>query len=232
MAEQSIITIRGIKEGLLVAISPTEEWLLLMTELAARLDENAKFYAGARVTVDFAERPVPRHEMSSLKALLERRGMVFWAVVSGSDTTITAANALDIKTSATTQITVPGRASSSQEQLYSSEEEGMPGVMLRRTLRSGRTVHSAGHVVVFGDVNPGAQIIAAGDVVVWGKLRGNVHAGVEGDETAVVCALDMMPTQLRIAHHIVTSPKDRRRRPRPEIALIRNNQIVVEAWTK
>ena len=78
--------------------------------------------------------------------------------------------------------------------------------MIRRTLRSGRTVRSQGHVVVFGDVNPGAEIIAAGDVIVWGRLRGNVHAGANGDESAFVCALDMTPTQLRIAGYISISP--------------------------
>jgi septum site-determining protein MinC len=83
---------------------------------------------------------------------------------------------------------------------------------------------------VYGDVNPGAEIIAAGDIIIWGKLRGNVHAGAEGDENAVVCALDMTPNQLRIAGYITTSPPDKRRKPRPEVASIRNNQIIVEGW--
>jgi septum site-determining protein MinC len=110
------------------------------------------------------------------------------------------------------------------------EENGVAGVLIRRTLRSGRTVHSAGHVVVIGDVNPGAEIIAAGDVIIWGRLRGNVHAGSEGDEKAMVCALDMIPNQLRIAGYIVTSPAEKRHKPRPEVALVRSNQIIVEAW--
>ncbi|MCA9884173.1 MAG: septum site-determining protein MinC, partial [Anaerolineae bacterium] len=112
-----------------------------------------------------------------------------------------------------------------------SEEMGTQGVMVKRTLRSGRTVHSRGHVVVFGDVNPGAKIIAAGDVVVWGKLRGMVHAGAEGDDSVIVCALDMNPNQLRIADHIVTSPAEHHRQVTPEVAFVRDGQIVVEAWT-
>jgi len=111
-----------------------------------------------------------------------------------------------------------------------SEESGTGGVLVKRTLRSGRTVTSRGHVVVLGDVNPGAEIIAGGDIVVWGRLRGTVHAGAHGDETSVVCALDMIPMQLRIAGHIALSPEDKRRKPRPEMAVIRNNRIEVEAW--
>lgn len=232
MSDNQIVAIKGIKDGLLISLSPTEEWTQITADLAARIDESSSFFAGAKVTVELGERPVPKHELSSLKALLDRRKLTLWAVISDSDTTITAANALDIKTSATTQIAVPGRRPNEQELIHSSEEEGLPGVMVRRTLRSGRTIHSAGHVVIYGDVNPGAQIIAGGDIIVWGRLRGTVHAGVEGDESAVVCALDMMPTQLRIAHHIVTSPKEKRRKPRPEVAMIRNNQIIVEAWAK
>ncbi|MEO0565402.1 MAG: septum site-determining protein MinC, partial [Chloroflexota bacterium] len=62
------------------------------------------------------------------------------------------------------------------------------------------------------------------------RLRGVVHAGSEGDETARVCALDMSPTQLRIAGYIVTSPDDNRSQPQPEVAFIRDNSIVVESW--
>ena len=102
--------------------------------------------------------------------------------------------------------------------------------MIRRTVRSGRTVRSQGHVVIFGDVNPGAEIIANGDVIVWGRLRGNVHAGANGDESAFVCALDMIPTQLRIAGYISISPQDKRHKPKPEMALIRDDRIIVEAW--
>ncbi len=226
MQEQTV-AIKGIKEGLLIALSPTEEWLQITAALAARIDQQSAFFSGARITVDVGERPVPKHELSSLKALLERRGLTLWAVLSDSDTTIDAAQALDLKTS--TANVIPGREDADGSE-FSPQEDGTPGVMIRRTLRSGRIVHSAGHVVVYGDVNPGAEIIAAGDIIIWGKLRGNVHAGAEGDESAVVCALDMTPNQLRIAGYITTSPPDKKRKPRPEVASIRNNQMIVEAW--
>lgn len=227
MQEQTV-AIKGVKDGLLISLSPTEEWQGIISDLAARIDQQSSFFAGARITVEVGERPVPKHELGSLKALLERRGLTLWAVLSDSATTLDAAQALDLKTS--TANPVPGRETSEGTEV-NPEEDGSPGVMIKRTLRSGRTVHSTGHVVVYGDVNPGAQIIAAGDVIVWGKLRGIVHAGAEGDESAVVCALDMTPTQLRIAGYITTSPPDNRRKPKPEIASVRGGQIVVETWT-
>lgn len=226
MQEQTV-AIKGIKEGLLIALSPGEEWQSVTAGLASRIDQQSAFFAGARITVDVGSRPVSKHELMSLKAMLERRGLTLWSVLSDSQTTIESAQALDLKTS--TANVIPGRDTSEGSEV-NPQEEGTAGVMIKHTLRSGRIVHSEGHVVVIGDVNPGAEIIAVGDVIVWGRLRGVVHAGVMGDESAVVCALDMIPTQLRIAGHIVISPPDKRRKPKPEVALVRDGQIVVEAW--
>ncbi len=224
--QDELIAIKGIKDGLLISLNTTEEWLLITEELGARIDEKADFYTGASITVDLGNRPVPKYELSSLKALLERRGLTLTVVLSDSDTTNKSALALDLRTE--TGNVVPGRKA--QETIpMNSEETGTQGVMFRRTLRSGRTIHSDGHVVVYGDVNPGAKIIATGDIIVWGRLRGTVHAGANGDENAIVCALDMSPNQLRIAGFIVTSPPGKRGDVYPEVALIRNNQIVVEA---
>jgi septum site-determining protein MinC len=84
--------------------------------------------------------------------------------------------------------------------------------------------------VVIGDVNPGAEVVAGGDIVVWGRARGLVHAGALGDEGAVVCALDLAPMQLRIAGAIARSPEERRREPVPETAALREGQIVAAPW--
>ncbi|NWF68225.1 MAG: septum site-determining protein MinC [Chloroflexi bacterium] len=223
-------SIKGMKDGLLITLSPSDEWQSVLSDLAARIDEQSAFFSGARITVDLSTRPVPKHELTSLKALLERRNLVLWGVHSDSDTTLSAAEALDLHTATTSAVAARGVEQESAP--INPEEGGTVGILIRRTLRSGRTVHSDGHVVVLGDVNPGAEIVAVGDVIVWGRLRGNVHAGAEGDESAIVCALDMMPTQLRIANYIVTSPEDKRRKPKPEIASIRDHQIVVEAWSQ
>jgi septum site-determining protein MinC len=76
---------------------------------------------------------------------------------------------------------------------------GMSTLYHRGTLRGGQALHNLGNIVVVGDVNPGAELIASGDIVVVGALRGAAHAGAQGDRTARVIALDLAPTQLRIA---------------------------------
>ena len=226
--QEDLIAIKGVNDGLLISLSTTESWQSVTDQLAARIDEKADFYTGANITVELGERPVPKYELSSLKALLERRGLTLSLVRSESDTTQKSAASLAVPTENHVFVETPQPAAPETAPV-NSEETGTQGVLFRRTLRSGRTIHSEGHVIVFGDVNPGAKVIAAGDIVVWGKLRGYVHAGAAGDESAIVCALDMSPSQLRIADYIVRSPSGRRKQIMPEVALVRGNQIVVES---
>lgn len=226
--QEELIAIKGVNDGLLIALSTTESWQAVTDQLAARIDEKADFFAGANIMVELGERPVPKYELSSLKALLERRGLKLSLVRSESDTTRKSAESLAVPTdNQRAQEAVPQPRPETAP--VNPEETGTAGVLFRRTLRSGRTIHSEGHVIVFGDVNPGAKVIARGDIVIWGKLRGYVHAGADGDASAIVCALEMSPSQLRIADRVVRSPAGKRKRIMPEVALVRGNQIVVEA---
>jgi septum site-determining protein MinC len=106
----------------------------------------------------------------------------------------------------------------------------MEAIFLQQTLRSGNSIHFPGHVTVLGDVNPGAEIVAGGSIIVWGHLRGTVHAGAQGDETSVVCAMDLSPMQLRIASLAATSPP-RKGKTQPEIASLREGHLVAEPWS-
>lgn len=222
--------IKGVREGLLIQLDPGAEWTATTAELAAHLDEQGKFYEGGRIILEVGERPVPRYELTSLKALLERRGLSLWAVLSRSETTRASTETLDIRTSAGAALAGMIDEPEEEPDTEAVEEQGSGGILIRHTIRSGRVVRSEGHIVVYGDINPGAEVIATGDVMVWGHLRGNVHAGARGDESSVVCALDMAPMQLRIAGLVVTSPADNGERPLPEVALVRDGKIQVESW--
>lgn len=98
---------------------------------------------------------------------------------------------------------------------------------VRTTLRGGKSVQQLGNVVVVGDVNPGAEIVATGDIVVFGTLRGTVHAGAQGDESARISAIELIPTQLRIAKYIAAESGNVRSRPVAEEAYIDNGRIVI-----
>lgn len=86
------------------------------------------------------------------------------------------------------------------------EPEKLPTLYIRRTIRSGQSISSDGNIVIIGDVNPGAEIIAKGDVTVWGILAGIVHAGSDGNSFARIRALKLNPVQIRIGDVFARRP--------------------------
>ncbi|MBD5402188.1 hypothetical protein HDR58_05245 [bacterium] len=87
-----------------------------------------------------------------------------------------------------------------------NEAETLPTLYIRRTIRSGQSISSDGNIIVIGDVNPGSEIIAKGDITVWGILGGIAHAGSEGNNYARIRALKLNPVQIRIGEVFARRP--------------------------
>ena len=77
--------------------------------------------------------------------------------------------------------------------------ESLPTLYINQTLRSGQTVSYEGNILIIGDAHPGSEIVASGDITVWGILGGIAHAGSHGNITSKVRALKLNAIQLRIA---------------------------------
>jgi len=115
------------------------------------------------------------------------------------------------------------------------ETEKLPTLYIQRTLRSGQSIKSDGNIVIIGDVNPGSEIIAKGDITVWGILGGIAHAGSEGNVHAKIRALKMNAIQLRIADTFARRP-DSINIPYiqktdtfvPEEACVKKKQIIIQ----
>ena len=215
------INIKGTSNGLIITIG-AGAWSGLVDELERRLTERASFFKGGRVALSVGPRQLTRLQLETVGYVLDRHGVTLWAVDSDSPGTSEAATQLGL------EIGLPDKPVASQ----APDSVQGDSIVVRRTLRSGQVLHHPGHVVIIGDVNPGAEIRAGGNVVVWGRLRGTVHAGAgeEGDR-AVVCALQLSPTQLRIGSHIARAPAEEHSAEIiPEMASVQDNQIVAEAW--
>lgn len=109
------------------------------------------------------------------------------------------------------------------------------GHFYRGTLRSGQSIEFASSIVVIGDVNPGAKVVAKGNIIVIGSLKGAAYAGVNGSQNAFIIALDMDPMQLRIGDLYARSPDSKgflkkKKQPSKEmqIAFVENNNIYIE----
>jgi septum site-determining protein MinC len=217
----SLIQIKGLRDGLLITLGDAP-WLELEAAFIKHIDDQPSFFQGARVTLDVGAQVLRVAELSKLRDLLSERGISLWAVLSESAITETTAQNLGLATRL-------GKSRPSEVHTSSEEIPENAALWVQQTLRSGQRVEYEGHVVVLGDVNPGAEIVASGSVIVWGRLRGVVQAGAGGDEQAVVCALEMSPTQLRIAGEIAVSPK-KDKDHQPEIAHLRDGHLVADPW--
>jgi septum site-determining protein MinC len=227
---QTRIDIKGTSHGLIIRIGPGD-WSGLFNELAFRLEQTPSFFKGGRVALDVGPRQLTQSQLTHVGDLLQTHMMSLWAVISETEETREQAESLGLETTLAPSRTTAKTGDGNGE--GASDEQN--AVLVRRTLRSGQSLRHGGHVVIIGDVNPGAEIVAAGDVVVWGRLRGIVHAGAGGDETAIVCALALAPMQLRISRHIGRLPDvelDRgyEDRSAPEVASVQDGQIVVKLW--
>lgn len=104
-------------------------------------------------------------------------------------------------------------------------------VILVRTVRSGARIESDASVVILGDVNAGAEILAADDIIVIGTLRGLAHAGAGGNDKAVIWAQEIRSPQLRIGSALAQAGGENERPNGPEVAHLRDGQIVVRPWS-
>jgi len=219
------VTIKGTSEGLVITLGqgPLDAVLSEMEELLA---SKASFFLGGRVALRVGDRPLSTEQLRAIGRTIEQNGVTLWAVESEDPATRLAVEELGLE---------PGVRSNLPPAVDAPEKiplEELVGIVARGTLRSGQMIRHAGHISLIGDVNPGAEVVAGGDVIVWGKLRGVVHAGVMGDDRAVVCALQLAPGQIRIGSHIARPPERSRMPKIPGIASVQDGRIVVERWDK
>ena len=214
------VQIKGIRDGLLVTLHG-ESWPDLQSALVSQIESQPAFFQGGRLALDVGQHALKVLELSALRDLLSDRNVSLWAVLSESPVTEQTAQNLGLAT----RISKPRP----EEARPVTEVREDTALWIRQTIRSGTRIEYPSHVVVMGDVNPGAEVISNGSVIVWGRLRGVVHAGVAGDQKAVVCALEFSPTQLRIAGEIAVAPRNEKK-GKPEIARLKDGQLVVETW--
>jgi len=218
----SPIQIKGLRDGLLVSLTDAP-WNEQLSVLMSRVDAQPSFFQGARLALDVASQVLHVNELVDLRDKLSERGISLWAVLSESPTTEQTSQLLGLAT----RVSKP-RPQEAQDFGVEDLGEGT-ALFLDHTLRSGTRIEFAGHVVVLGDVNPGAEIVAEGNIVIWGRLRGMVHAGADGKQDAVVCALEFSPMQLRVADEVLPAAKAQAQAG-PRSAQIEDGKLLVKDW--
>ncbi len=218
----SIVQIKGIRDGLLATFSDAA-WEDQRTALILQIDEKPAFFQGARLAMDVGNQVLKVNDLVELRDQLSERNVALWAVISESPMTEQTSQLLGLAT----RISKPRPE---EQRSFADTISDETALFISKTIRSGTRIEYPGNIVIIGDVNPGAEVIAEGNVVVWGRVRGVIHAGAKGNRNAFICALDLSANQLRIADEVSAMLKPQKD-PRPEIASINEaGKLQAELW--
>jgi len=201
---------RDYKEEKLVDLKAFHTFGDIKYGLEKRVSELSQFSPGTQLVIDIGNKSLSSKQVRELEDLLLDHGLYLKEILS------------------------PGYSNHmANEEVLAPAIADMPvydeTVLICRHLRSGQRFFSPGNLVVLGDVNPGAEVIAVGNILIMGSLKGVAHAGYFGDDRAVITAYRLNPTQLRIANHITRPPDgDHSAGRQPELARIRAGKVVIE----
>ena len=207
-----IVTIKGLKYGLQLTFAKGASFDDVQANLLDKLQSGDGFFIrGTTVFVPkgyFAE-----DQNEALRKMFHRHGMLF-------STELKRPN-----------LAPPSRDTSNKapaQKSKTSVDEVQKMIVINHTVRGGQEVKANCSVLICGNVNPGAQVIAGGSIDIRGTCRGFVHAGAFGDKTACVVADRLMPAQIRIADLIARAPDEDVKANQAERAMIKNNMIIFE----
>lgn len=215
-----MLKVKGINDSLVVVFEKGsfEEYRSLLED---KIVANKQLFSGSRVIFKGEGLQVLSHdELIELQKLCLDNGMILNNTSSEGNVTEKPASSPRRTSSAVTSKKADPPVSNT----------GNKDLIIHRNLRSGQKLHSEGSVVIWGDVHESAEITAAGDIIVLGKLAGIAHAGYYGKENCVVFALNLAPSQIRIGSRISRASDDQGKRPYPEIAFLDEGNICVQEY--
>lgn len=211
------VVIKGNKYGIVVVLDETTPFEEIKQNLLEKFQSAAKFFDKANMAISFEGRNLSASEEKELLTIISENSDLNIVCVIDNDKM---------------------RESYFKKAVEEKVEEltSHMGQFYKGTLRSGQLLESDHSLIIFGDVNPGANVIAKGNVVILGSLKGTVYAGSNGNSEAFVFALDMAPIQIRIGDVIARSNETSSRPKSGEsgtmVAFVDDNNIYIEKYDK
>lgn len=211
---RSKVVIKSSKSGMSVFLDPEGSFEELLQEVGKKFHESEKFWGAVQMTLTLEGRTLtPEEEFKVINTITENSEVEILCLLD------TDANRMERCEKALNQKLM--------------ELSYRTGQFFRGDLHRGETLESEASIVIIGNVNHGARVVAKGNIIVLGELRGNVHAGVSGHDEAVIVALYMAPRQLKIADVMGRfSEKGKRLGKGPMIAQTDNGAISIKSVTK
>ncbi|ABB15533.1 septum site-determining protein MinC [Carboxydothermus hydrogenoformans] len=203
------VQIKGTPKGLLVMLN-SQDFALLKASLIEKMEKAKGFFKGAKYTIMYNDDiSLTNAEKEELEAICNRYGLI--------------AESFSLPMSKTGELLK--NIATSLETVEGEECE-----IVLKNFRSGQTYFSNKSLLILGDVNPGAEIISHGNIIVWGSLRGIAHAGYPNNEKAQVIAINLVPAQIRIGKFVTRAQENPGNRPYPEKARVEDGQVIIEKY--
>ncbi|MBP2634928.1 MAG: minC [Firmicutes bacterium] len=210
------VVFKGSKGGLELVINQSVDFALILEQLKEKLESAAQFFAGSTgVRIISGTNRLNGDERHQLISLLADYGLTLQEYPEIEPSTPEFEQAADLPAD-----DIPVE--------LCQEAEGGRTLLVSRVLRGGQKIVFQGSVIINGDVNPGAEVIASGNITVQGTCRGIAHAGINGDKTASITADKLMASQLRIAGLIARAPDKQDEPTCREVARIVNGSVIIE----
>lgn len=222
--DENIISFKATVNGLILIMRDEDDFEAIYEHVAKKLESSGRFFKGASMAVKYRGKKLTAEQEQRIAMLISKKAKMEIKGIE-EDVSVTEPEAEP----ESSQKTV--KKPKMKLLFFKGLEEGMTK-FYKGTVRSGQLISFDGNVVVIGDVNPGGEVIATGNVVVMGSLRGMVHAGADGNKEAIVAALSLQPTQLRIADVITRPPdiKEDRQGLIPELAFVKDELVYIDRF--
>ena len=248
MLKSEVVQVSGRGTDVEFLINDVVPFDSITDALREYLEEHRNLWSGGDITVNAGSRTVSHDQLSELKEIIERGSGLKVAKFSCGTEGIDSGNITPIEFNTPAPAAEPGPAAA-PGQVTPTGSRSRPGtrsgqggrpddtpstrwdtaLLVKATCRSGEFIRHDGDVVVLGDVNPGAEVIAEGDIAVFGQLRGFAHAGSKGNTRSTILALNLDSPRIQIGPHAGTSAQAGQR-PKgpgtgPMIAYVRRRSI-------
>lgn len=222
MNEGSVV-FKGSLNCLTIIMKEEVEFDEILSQMEVKILSAGKFFKGAKLLVKYRGKKLSFAEEEKMFQLLQSKS---GAKITGIEMDTEEPPKVEVE-----PVPQPHAKIRMSNFYFKGLEEGITK-FYRGTVRSGQLINFDGNLVVVGDVNPGAELVATGNVVVMGSLRGIVHAGANGNKEAIVVALNLQPTQLRIADVITRAPDENDNGGQfvPELAYIKGDIVYIERY--
>jgi septum site-determining protein MinC len=223
--EESDVIFKGTVNGLTIILRDKVNFDSIYEQIEKKIVSAGKFFKGASLIVKYRGRKLSKEEEIKIFELLVNKS---GAEIKHIEEDIEEPVKIIYNDSSNNTLHKP---EIKKFYFFKGINEGV-SKFYKGTVRSGQLINFDGNLVVIGDVNPGGEVVATGNVIIMGSLRGIVHAGADGNKEAIVVALNLQPTQLRIADVITRSPdeKGQRNNQIPELAYVKDDMVYIERF--